>query len=527
MTSSKNTSLDMSDQFKEALHIMESGRDNLFVTGKAGTGKSTLLTYFRDHTQKRFVILAPTGVAAVNIGGQTIHSFFKFRPDVTPDRVRRRGSPNSKKKTIYQKLEVLIIDEISMVRADLMDCIEKFLRLNGPIPGEPFGGVQIILFGDLYQLPPVIRKEDWEILREHYPSPHFFQAQCLKNLPLHMVELDHIYRQKDPVFIDLLNKIRSGLITLPEIEQLNASCYKTDNSHNSAEDQNEFRITLTSTNKAADALNDENLEDIEEKYHLFDGELTGEFKNDSLPSPELLKLKKHAQVMLTNNDPKQRWINGTMAKILRIGQSEDYETFIRVELESGKRVSVYPAKWEMTKYVAEGETFSTEVIGTYTQFPVKLAWAITIHKSQGKTFDHVDIDLGRSSFAPGQTYVALSRCRSLEGIRLMQPMTMRHIISDKAVTTYLVNLELQQASERLNTNEKMYALADAIENSQNVIIDYIRQNGEKSTRSIEPQEFGSFSKGDNDFPTLKAYCHTASKQMVFALDQILSIKTVS
>ncbi len=513
--------LDLNDQFKAALYAMENSRQNIFVTGKAGTGKSTLLSYFRDHTQKSFAVLAPTGVAAVNIEGQTIHSFFKFRPDVTVDRVKRRGSSKAKTKTIYQKLQVLIIDEISMVRADLMDCMEKFMRLNGPIPGEPFGGVQIIVFGDLFQLPPVVKREDWDVLGQQYKSPHFFSAHCAPDLDFQLIELGHIYRQQDPEFIAILNKIRSGHATNEDLSQLNDRCYNKPNDL-----QSDLTITLTGTNKLADEINDENLEALDEKYHLFEGELSGEFRQDSLPSPLELKLKPGAQIMMTNNDPKQRWINGTMGKIMRISQNDDYELVVRVELESGKRVNVSKNTWDMTKYVVDGEKISTEIIGSYNQYPLKLAWAITIHKSQGKTFDDVVIDLGRSAFAAGQTYVALSRCRTLEGITLTSKLSNRHIISDHAVTKFLVSLTLKKAQEHLSDHEKLYRIGDAIESASDITIDYIRMTGEISNRRIEPESLGQATVDGQQVDTLKAYCHVAQRPMTFSIPQILKIHKV-
>lgn len=514
--------IDINDQFKFALRQMETTHDHIFITGKAGTGKSTLLKYFRDHTQKSFVVLAPTGVAAVNIDGQTIHSFFKFRPNVSVDKVRGRSNPRAKTKTIYQKLHTIIIDEISMVRADLLDCIEKFMRLNGPVPGEAFGGVQLIFFGDLYQLPPVVRREDWEVLKNHYASPHFFSAKCIEAIDISLIELDRIYRQNSEVFIEILNSIRANTVTDHLLSHLNQTCF--DAPVNT--DKQAFVITLTGTNKTADAINTEALESIDEKYHLLEGELTGEFREDSLPSPQDLKLKPGAQIMLTNNDPKQRWINGTMGKVLRLSQTDDYETVIRVELDSGQRVNVTPNTWEMTKYVTDGTKIMTEVIGTYTQYPLKLAWAITVHKSQGKTFDNVIIDLGRSAFAAGQTYVALSRCRTLEGISLKQKITKRHIITDGMITNFLVSLKMKQAQAQQSNHEKVYRLGDAIESGSEVSIDYIRKNGDVSTRTIEPESIGSVALSDDSgipIDTVKGYCHTAQKTMTFSIPQILRI----
>lgn len=510
--------------FRHALRTMETTKQNLFITGKAGTGKSTLLKYFRDHTQKRFVLLAPTGVAAVNINGQTIHSFFGFKPSVTVDHVKTHGRAITKsKKKLFQNLDVIIIDEISMVRADLFDCMDAFLRFHGPQPGEPFGGVQVIVFGDLYQLPPVIRQDDLATFHTHYKSPHFFQAHCFCELDMTMIELEHIYRQKDPVFIRLLNQIRLGNITQTDLDEINYACFTPEDSQ-SQDSSKTLAITLTGTNHSADQINEAHLSNLEGDNSVFEGEITGQFREDSLPSPELLSLKPGAQIMMTNNDPKQRWINGTMGKVLRIGQTDSYENYIRVELETGKRVSVLEATWDMTKFVLENEKLTAKTVGSYKQFPLKLAWAITIHKSQGKTFQNVIIDLGAKAFAAGQTYVALSRCRSLEGTTLTKPVTNAHILKDSHVLSFLVSQKLRQAEKEFPINERLFQIADAIEEALDVEIHYLRLNGDESRRHIEPQNLTQVEHDQITKDVLKAYCYKAQKQITFSVYQILSIK---
>ncbi len=518
-TPENSTSLHMSETFKKALRMMDGSRKNLFITGKAGTGKSTLLQYFRDHTTKQMAILAPTGVAAVNIKGQTIHSFFKFRPDVTNSTIRKIRTSKGKK-NIYQRLDMLIIDEISMVRADLLDCIDAFLRLNGPDMDKPFGGIQVIFFGDLYQLPPVISRQSWKAFENTYDSPYFFSATVMKDadMEITLVELDKIYRQKDNNFIEILNAIRTDTVSKEQLVRLNER-YQPESDF----DESDLTVYLTPTNKAADALNEKCLGRIDKKYRLFDGEKKGEFKEGHLPAPLELKIKIGAQIMLLNNDPKQRWINGTMAKVLRIAENHDHETYIRVELDNGKRVNITPYTWEMYKYILDEEKIQSETVGSFTQYPLKLAWGMTIHKSQGKTFEHAVIDLGHQVFSAGQTYVALSRCTSLDGLVLRHPITSRHIKTDQRVTSYIFKSLKDQANKVHSVNDKMYSLAQAIEEGSEIKIMYLRKNGTQSERLIDPLDISEMSFRGKKYQGLKAYCHTAHKEMIFDIEQILTL----
>ncbi|NCP62711.1 MAG: AAA family ATPase [Alphaproteobacteria bacterium] len=512
--------LEMNESFKQALRLMDGSSQNIFITGKAGTGKSTLLQYFRDHTQKSIVVLAPTGVAAVNVKGQTIHSFFRFKPDVTVGSIKKQKAQPDGKKNIYQKLDTLIIDEISMVRADLMDCMDRFLRLNGRDPSKPFGGLQLIFFGDLYQLAPVVSTQAREIFQTRYSSPYFFSANVFNEIDLTLVELDQIYRQKDTTFIEILNAVRNNTVTQGQLDILNRR-YVPD-----LQPSNEgLSVFLTPTNKAAQAINDEQLKRLEGKYHFFDGITSGSFDNGHLPAPKELQLKIGSQVMMLNNDAKQRWINGTMARVLRIFQdTDDYETIVQVELENGRKANVTPYKWELYNYKLKNESIVSEIAGGFRQYPLTLAWGITVHKSQGKTFDKAVIDLGDNVFSSGQTYVALSRCTSLEGLSLRQPVLKKHIRTDPRVVEFLTAHQYKVANKTLPVNHKMHILGQAADQKKTLSIIYLQSNGIKTARRIEPQEVKEMTYQGQPYQGVKAYCQLAEKQIIFQVHQILEIK---
>lgn len=425
--------LDLNPKFVRTLDLMENGEDSLFITGRAGTGKSTLLQHFKKTTKKNIVVLAPTGVAAVNIGGATIHSFFTFKPDVTLEKAWKLAG-KVKKPDLYKKLDAIVIDEISMVRADLLDCIDAFMR-KVCISMKPFGGKRVIMFGDLYQLPPVVTRDDINIFRSRYDSAFFFSADVISRMSLTFIELDHIYRQTDDEFIKVLNAIRENIATDRDLALLNTRVYE-----DYAPPPEEYVIHLTGTNRDADTYNIYQLNSLEGEIHSFKATSTGSFDRRTEPAPRELVLKIGAQVMMTSNDREKRFINGTVGRVEDVSVV-DGSPVVSVRLSNKKLVDIGPNSWEMFKfkYSEKSGRITTEVAGTYTQLPLILAWGITIHKSQGKTFERLAIDLPQS-FAHGQTYVALSRATSLEGIVLKRPLTPRHVIMDPIVTTWLTML---------------------------------------------------------------------------------------
>jgi len=419
--------------FKEAVDFLENTSQHVFITGKAGTGKSTLLQYFRDSTSKNVAVLAPTGVAALNVRGQTIHSFFRFKPDVTINTVDTMRLSSIRKK-MYKKIEALIIDEVSMVRADLLDCIDAFLRLYGKDPFAPFGGVQMILFGDLFQLPPVVTAKDREALAGIYDSPYFFDAKVLQHISFSYMELEKIYRQKEEDFVKILNAIRENTAHQEDFNKLNQRCLP-----NFQPQQGDFYIYLTTTNEMADAVNQAQLERLKTKPYHFEGEITGEFEDRLLPTHFALDLKFQAQVMLLNNDPLGRWLNGSLGKVVSLIQDGEGQEMVEVELTNGERVEVKRFTWEMFRFFYNEKTqrLESESIGSFTQVPLKLAWAVTIHKSQGMTFPKVVLDIGRGTFSHGQIYVALSRCTTLNSLVLRKPISQRHILMDQRVVRFM------------------------------------------------------------------------------------------
>lgn len=423
--------LDFNDEFVAAFDALENTGQHLFITGKAGTGKSTLLQYFRFKTQKKIAVLAPTGVSAINIKGQTIHSFFQFKPDITPQTVGEIPI-RKRKRQLFEKLEAIVIDEVSMVRADLMDCIDAMLRLYGPHFDRPFGGVQMIFFGDLFQLPPVVSRDEEHVFKSFYPTPFFFSAKVFETLDFKIMELAKIYRQKDEQFIHLLNAVRNNALGAHHISALNTR-FKPNHHHN-----NEIYITLTTTNALAEKVNIKRLEELPGRPRVYTGAIAGEFDRKALPTAEHLEIKTGAQVMMLNNDQDKRWVNGSLGVVKSMHSDDDGEDVIMIELESGTTVDVKRFTWEIYQYYLDEAvgSLSSKVVGYFTQYPLKLAWAVTIHKSQGQTFEKVIIDIGFGTFSHGQMYVALSRCTTLNGLILKQPLSARHILLDGRVLDF-------------------------------------------------------------------------------------------
>lgn len=422
----EKTPYKINDEFNAILDLIENQHEHLFITGRAGTGKSTLLSILKRTTKKNAVVLAPTGVAALNVGGQTIHSFFKFPPKmIDPSEIHKR-----KNHRFYKKVKLLIIDEISMVRADMIDCIDMFLRVNLE-SDQPFGGVQLVVFGDLFQLPPVVSNTfEKQVIKEKYGNPYFFSAQVFQDLNLRMIELNTVYRQNERRFINLLDNIRTRQIDYDIMEEVNERYVESSELDNLA-------ITLCATNATVDRINNEALKVNTNPVFEYRATSTGQFNTKVCPAETHLWLKVDAQVMFVRNDPKGRFVNGTLASVIHL--ESDKITVAIPKHGDVLNIDVEREEWEMLRYQLDEKDpnrFKTNVIGTFTQYPLRLAWAITIHKSQGKTFDNIIVDLGRGAFDYGQTYVALSRCTTLEGIILKKKILPRDIIVDEVVVEY-------------------------------------------------------------------------------------------
>lgn len=426
-------------EFQDALRLITHTRQSVFLTGKAGTGKSTFLKYICNHTKKKYVVLAPTGIAAINAGGVTLHSFFKlpFRPMLPddPDLSLSHGRifeffkyPKEKRKIITE-VDLIIIDEISMVRADIIDCVDRILRVYSGNMRLPFGGKQLLFVGDVFQLEPVVPSDQKEILSLFYASPFFFSARVFKDINLVPIELQKVYRQTDSVFINVLDRIRNNAARKQELDTLNGRYFP------SFEPQNEdMYITLATRRDQVDFINEKKLAELPGEEYVSVGKIEGDFPESSLPTQLNLSIKEQAQVIFIDNDYERRWVNGTIGMVSGIDENGN----VYVLLESGVEHLVEPTSWRNYKYKynEKEKRIEEEIVGTFEQLPIRLAWAITVHKSQGLTFSRVVVDLTGGVFAGGQTYVALSRCTSLEGLVLKSKISSRDIFIRKEIVEF-------------------------------------------------------------------------------------------
>ena len=426
-------------EFQDALNLIQYTRQSVFLTGKAGTGKSTFLKYVCANTKKKYVVLAPTGIAAINAGGSTLHSFFKlpFHPLLPDDpNFSLKGGKlhsflkySSEHRKLIKQLELVIIDEISMVRADIIDFIDKVLRVYSQNMREPFGGKQVLLVGDVYQLEPVVKSDEREILNRFYPTPYFFSARVFNEMELVSIELTKVYRQSDPAFVGVLDHIRNNTATAADLQLLNTR-YNSEIVSN----ENDMYVTLATRRDVVDYINEKKLAELPGDSVTLKGEIKGEFPENSLPTQMELEVKPGAQIIFIKNDPDKRWVNGTIGTIAGI----DEEETLYVITEDGGEYDVKKDKWSNIRY-RYNETekkIEEEELGVFIQYPIRLAWAITIHKSQGLTFSRVVIDFTGGVFAGGQAYVALSRCTSLDGIQLKKQISRSDIFIRPEIVTF-------------------------------------------------------------------------------------------
>lgn len=447
------------------LDLVENTDQSLFLTGKAGTGKSTLLRYIKGHTAKKYVALASTGIAALNIGGQTIHSFFKlpFRPLPWCDELFLGQRANlyatfaysKAHRTLLREIELIIIDEVSMVRADVIDAMDRLLRIYRNREYLPFGGVQMLFVGDLYQLEPVAKSDERDVLGRFYRSMFFFSAEVFKYAPLTTIELKKVYRQKENDFVDLLDRARLGTITRDDLERLNERV----STQEEGLDAKEISLTLGTKRQQVARINSERLAQLSTELIELKGQVQGEFPEQLLPVQETLHLKVGAQVMFLTNDREKRWVNGSLG-IVEAYEADKSQVMVRVS-ETGLLCAVEMNSWENIHYRYDEDTEKVleQVIGHFVQYPLTLAWAVTVHKSQGLTFERLTVDFRDGVFASGQAYVALSRCVSLEGLTLRTPLSYRNFIVRPEIVQFYSQANSPQAiqqARRVSDGNRMY-----------------------------------------------------------------------
>ncbi len=438
-------------EFQDALNLIQFTRQSVFLTGKAGTGKSTFLKYICGITKKKYVVLAPTGIAAINAGGSTLHSFFKlpFHPLLPDDpnfslkggKLQSFLKYSSEHRKLIKEVELVIIDEISMVRADIIDFIDKVLRVYSQNMREPFGGKQLLLVGDVYQLEPVVKSDEREIINRFYPTPYFFSARVFNVMELVSIELTKVYRQNDKVFVNVLDHIRTNTAGAADLQLLNTR-YNTE----IEESESDIYITLATRRDTVNYINEQKLAELPGESAILKGEIRGEFPENSLPTLMELELKPGAQIIFIKNDFEKRWVNGTIGTVAGIDENDT----LYVITEDGQELDVNKEKWSNIRYRYNEveKKIEEEELGVFIQYPIRLAWAITIHKSQGLTFSRVVIDFTGGVFAGGQTYVALSRCTSLDGIQLKKPISRGDIFVRPEIVAFAQRFNNQQAVDR-------------------------------------------------------------------------------
>ncbi len=464
MTSADGIDLN-NPEFQDCWKLLQYTRQSVFLTGKAGTGKSTFLRYITANTKKKYVVLAPTGIAAVNVGGQTLHSFFRlpFRPFVSDDiefskpRLRDRMKYSRDHIRLLSELELIIIDEISMVRADIIDFIDRILRVFCRNSREPFAGKQLLLVGDVFQLEPVVTGDMKDVLARDYPNPFFFSAKVFKDFDLVPIELRKVYRQTDNGFVEMLDRFRDGRPLKSDIATLNrrVNPFVLQGLENGS--QSDMVMTIATRKDSVDTINDSRLAALKSQEFVYDGEITGDFPESSYPTDLHLRLKTGAQVVFIKNDMEHRWVNGSIGRVVETGPDK-----IRVETDKGETHLLERERWSNIRYRFDenDKKVVEEELGSFMQYPVKLAWALTIHKSQGLTFNRVVVDMGQGAFSGGQSYVALSRCRSLDGLTLLSTIHERDVWVNPYVTEFSRQFNDRIAIERSLETAKADSLYD-------------------------------------------------------------------